>query len=187
MAFRGPDRRLRTRYRVRVPFLLRTDDVERTAGFTRNISLLGISGYARCPIAQLQAVQCLLEIPEAKRPLRAEGTVIRCELLPNAHPDGPYEVGVFFKSFPGRSEQTLSRFLERVAAEEQSAIRTGYQALKRRLAARKRRKRLEALRKKRRKGRRGRPRKSAAAKNRKRAPRPTRKPRKRTRRRSTAA
>ena len=143
------ERRLRTRYKVRVPFTVRGDGQE-VRGTTRNISLLGISAYSDSSISQVQPVQCLLNLPDQPQPLVANGTVIRCEPLPQPHPDGAYEIGVFFKEFEDAGEADLARFLEQVQSDERSAIQAGYRALKQRLAARKRRKRLAALRKRRR-------------------------------------
>jgi len=168
MDFQGTERRLRTRYRVRVPFVLK-GAAEESHGITRNISLLGISAYADSPISQVQPVQCVLNVPEIKHPLLVQGTVIRCEALPEAHPDGPYEVGVFFKEFPGTTETELTQFLNRIAQEEYSAIQAGYKVLKQRIAARKRRKRTEELQKKKRKAERLRKRRLRLAKERRRA------------------
>ena len=149
MPFQDADRRLRTRYKVRVPFTLKTDGQE-VRGTTRNVSLLGISAYSNSSVSQIQQVQCLLDLPQRPQPLIANGTVIRCEPLGQPHPDGTYEIGVFFREFPGHGESDLTRFLEQVQDDERSAIQAGYRALKQRLAARKRRKRLAALRKRRR-------------------------------------
>ncbi|MBI3322817.1 MAG: PilZ domain-containing protein [Candidatus Omnitrophica bacterium] len=149
MPFPGTERRLRTRYKVRVPFTLKSNGAE-VHGKTRNISLLGISAYSDSSVSQVQPVQCLLDLPQRSQPLIANGTVIRCEPLSQAHPDGGYEIGVFFKEFEGQGETDLTRFLEGVLDEERSAIRAGYRALKQRLAARKRRKKAEALRKRKR-------------------------------------
>ena len=143
------DRRLRTRYKVRVPFTLKSAGQD-VLGTTRNVSLLGISAYSNSSVPQIQQVQCLLDLPQRPQPLIANGTVIRCEPLVQPHPDGTYEIGVFFKEFPGQGESDLTHFLERVQEDEHSAIQAGYRALKQRLAARKRRKRLAALRKHRR-------------------------------------
>ena len=143
------DRRLRTRYKVRVPFTLRTDGQE-VRGTTRNISLLGASAYSDSPVSRVQAVECLLELPQNPQPLVASGTVIRCQPLEQPHPDGAYEIGVFFKEFRAQGESELVRFLKQIVDDEQAAIQAGYRALKQRLAARKRRKRLAALRKHRR-------------------------------------
>ena len=149
MPLAGTERRLRTRYKVRVPFTLRIDGQE-VQGTTRNISLLGISAYSNSSVSQIQPVECLLDLPPHSRPLIANGTVIRCEPLEQSHPDGTHEIGVFFKEFQGQGEADLTRFLEGVLDDERSAIQAGYRALKQRLAARKRRKRLAALRKRRR-------------------------------------
>ncbi|MBI3323517.1 MAG: PilZ domain-containing protein [Candidatus Omnitrophica bacterium] len=149
MALSADDRRLRTRYKARVPFTLRGDGQE-VSGTTRNISLLGISAYSHSAVSQIQAVRCLLDLPQRPQPLVAHGTVIRCEPLEQPHLDGAYEIGIFFKEFEGGGEAELSRFLRRLQEDELSAIQAGYRALKQRLAARKRRKRLAALRKRRR-------------------------------------
>lgn len=149
MPLLSDDRRLRARYKVRVPFTLKNDGGE-VDGTTRNVSLLGISAYSKSSVPQTQSVQCLLNLPQRSQPLVASGTVIRCEALPQPHPDGTYEIGVFFKEFEGAGEIDLTRFLEQVQSDEHSAIQAGYQALKQRLEARKRRKRLAALRKRRR-------------------------------------
>ena len=153
MAFGGLERRMRTRYKVRVPFVIKNNGQE-IHGTTRNISLLGISAYSDSHIAQVQPVQCVLNLPNAPRPLVAHGTVIRCEPLTQPNPDGSHEIGVFFKEFAGSGESDLSKFLNHVSLEERSAIQAGYRALKQRAAARKRRKRLEALERRRRKLRR---------------------------------
>ena len=153
MPFRGADRRMRARYKVRVPFLLRSNGQE-VHGTTRNISLLGISATADSPVQQVQPVQCVLSLPQSARPLVAHGTVIRCEALSHPGGEGSHEIGVFFKEFEGTGESELSRFLYRVSQEEQNAIRAGYRILKQKAVARKRRKRLEALEKRRRRLRR---------------------------------
>ena len=146
MAFRGLERRLRTRYRVRVPFTLKGAN-QPVRGATRNISLLGISAYAESSLPQVQPVQCLLDLPSKPEPLSVDGTVIRCTPSQTPHPDGPYEIGVFFKDFQGTAESELMTFLIQVADQEQEAIRDGYKELKQRMAARKRKKRTEELRK----------------------------------------
>ncbi|MBI3318446.1 MAG: PilZ domain-containing protein [Candidatus Omnitrophica bacterium] len=146
MPFRGPERRLRARFRVRLPFVLRSDG-QQIRGATRNVSLLGISAYGEGPLNQVQAVQCVLELPAGNNPVVANGTVIRCRPLQEAHPDGSYELGVFFKEFQQQGETALSKFLDRVSLDEREAIQEGYRALKQRLADRKRRKRLKERRK----------------------------------------
>ncbi len=143
------ERRLRTRFRVRVPFVLKGNGQE-VRGTTRNISLLGISAYTQGPLPVVQPVQCLLELPQEPQPLTVNGTVIRCEQLPEAHPDGPYEMGVFFKAFQKKGEAALLKYLEQMAQEEQSAIKEGYRVLQQRITARRRRKQLEELHRKRR-------------------------------------
>ena len=147
---RDSDRRLRTRYKARIPFVLRNDGQE-IPGITRNVSLLGISAFVNSSISQVQPVRCLLNVPQHSEPLIAHGTVIRCEALPEPHPDGTFEVGVFFKEFEGAGEGDLSKYLNQLREQEQSAIQEGYRALKQRLAARRRRKQQETLRKRRRK------------------------------------
>lgn len=149
MPFRGTERRLRARFRIRIPFVLRSNGHE-VRGITRNVSLLGISAYTDAPMPQVQPVQCVLELPKQPKPLIANGTVIRCESLTQPHPDGPYEMGVFFKGFPEGGEPILSRFLDQLAREDREAIKTGYRLLQQRVAERRRRKRLEAERKRRR-------------------------------------
>lgn len=142
MAFRREDRRLRARYKVRVPFLLRKNGQE-VSGVTRNVSLLGISAYSNSSAGEVHPVECLLNLPNRASPLVAHGTVIRSEVLPDPHPDGNYEIGVFFKEFEGTGEAELSRFLQQVLQDEQSAVQAGYKALKERLTARRRKRRLE--------------------------------------------
>ena len=149
MPFRGMERRLRTRFRVRLPFVLKNDGQE-VRGTTRNVSLLGISAYTDAPLSQVQPVQCLLELPKRSRPLVANGTVLRCEPLAEPHPDGPYEMGVFFKEFPGGGEPILSRFLDRLEREDEEAIKAGYRILQQRIADRRRKRHLEVQRKRRR-------------------------------------
>lgn len=150
MPFGRADRRLRTRYKVRIPFALKGNGQE-IRGLTRNISLLGISGYSNSTITGVvEPAQCLLNLPETSGPLVTQGTIIRCEPLSEPHADGSHEIGVFFKEFEGEGEADLSRFLHRLMREEQNAIQAGYRALKRRLAARRQRKLLEAKRKKKR-------------------------------------
>lgn len=149
MALKELDRRLRTRFRIRLPFVLKINSQE-VRGFTRNLSLLGISAYTRQSISPVEAVQCFLELPKEAHPVVATGTVIRCQPLSEAHPDGSYEMGVFFKGFQANGEAAVARFLSRIEREEQAQIKAGFEALKKRLAARKRRKKLEILRKKRR-------------------------------------
>jgi len=147
---RGSERRLRARFRVHLPFILKSNNQE-THGTTRNISLLGISAYTSSPIAVSQPVHCFLKLPQAPQPIVAGGTVIYCEPLPEAHPEGSHETGVFFKEFQDKGESTLAGFLERVRQDEQKAIKAGYRVFQKRLADRRRRKRLKALQKSRRK------------------------------------
>lgn len=149
MPFQGAERRLRARYRVRVPFVVKSS-TEQIRGTTRNISLLGISAYADHPLPAVQPVQCYLELPRISRPIIANGTVIRCESLSEPHPDGPYELGIFFKGFQKPGETTLARFLHQIERQEQAEIKVGYLALKKRLAQRRRRKQMEELRRRRR-------------------------------------
>lgn len=149
MAFQGSDRRMRARYKVRVPFTLKSNGQE-IRGMTRNVSLLGISAYSDSPISQVQPVQCLLSIPTQQQPLVAHGTVIRCEPMSQPHPDGSHEIGVFFKQFETGAEVTLERFLESLLKAERSAIQAGYRALKQRAAERQKRKKQEAAEKSRR-------------------------------------
>ena len=163
MPLRGTERRLRTRYKVRVPFVLKNNGPE-VRGTTRNISLLGISAYSDSSVSQVQPVQCVMSLPDSQKPLIANGTVIRCEPLDQPNPDGSHEVGVFFKQFEGTGEGDLLRFLDRVLQQEQNAIQAGYRALKQRIAERKKRKRTEALEKRKRKLRRLRRRQAKLAK-----------------------
>lgn len=150
MPFGGSDRRMRARYKVQVPFLLKNNGQE-IRGITRNISLLGISANSNSSISQVEPVQCLLTLPDYNQPLVAHGTVIRCEPLPQSSKEETHEIGVFFKEFQGTGEADLSKFLRNVLQEEQDAIQAGYRALKQRVAARKKRKKKEALEKKKRK------------------------------------
>lgn len=143
------ERRGRMRFRVRLPFVLRNDGQE-VRGVTRNVSLLGIASYTQGPLSPAQPVQCFLELSSRSQPIVANGTIIRCTMLTESHPDGPYETGVFFKEFEGRGETTLTRYLERIVRKEETAIRAGYKAFRQKLAARRRRRRLEELRKKKR-------------------------------------
>ncbi len=143
------DRRLRSRFRVKVPFSLKNSSQE-VAGTTRNISILGISAFTNAPIDMTQPVQCILKLPAGDHPVTVSGTIIRCEQLPESQPEGSYEIGVFFKEFQDRGDVALQRFLQQVGSEEEQAIKAGYIVLKQRLAARRRRKRLETLRKRRR-------------------------------------
>jgi len=166
MPFGASDRRMRSRYKVQVSFLLKSNGQE-VRGTTRNISLLGISALSDSPVSQVQPVQCLLDLPDSERPLVAHGTVIRCEPLSQKLPEGSQEIGVFFKEFEGTGETDLTRFLTHVLQEERSAIQAGYRALKQRVAARKRKKRLEALEKRKRKLKRLRRRKARLAKQKK--------------------
>lgn len=149
MPLERSDRRLRNRYKVRLPFTLKNNGQE-IQGTTRNLSLLGISAYAFSPITQIQPVQCHLNLPSRNQPLIAHGTVIRCEALTDPHPDGSHEIGVFFKEFDGNGEAELSKFLQQLLQEEHSAIQAGYRELKQRVAARHRRKKLELERKRKR-------------------------------------
>ncbi len=149
MAFQGPERRLRARFRVRVPFALQSNGQE-VQGTTVNLSLLGISAFTNGPLHREQPVTCLLRLPEQSRPVAVEGTVIRCEPVSQPHPDGSYQMGVFFKQFLEPSaEAALMKFLNRKAQEEQEALQAGYKALRQKEAERKRRKRLGAARKQR--------------------------------------
>ncbi|MBI3615975.1 MAG: PilZ domain-containing protein [Candidatus Omnitrophica bacterium] len=146
---RGVDRRLRARFRAHLPLLLKGASQE-VEGTTRNVSLLGVSAYAKGPLPQAEPVQCILELPSESKPIIATGTIIHCEALTQPLPEGSHEVGVFFKEFQEPGESTLAKFLEQISHKEESALKAGYQALKQKLAARKRRKQLEALRKRRR-------------------------------------
>ena len=149
MAFRGPDRRLRTRFRIQIPFLLKGDSQE-VQGITRNVSLLGISAFANASFPQAQPVRCILNLSSPAKPIVAHGTIIHCEPLPQPVPEGSHEIGVFFKEFEETGEPMLARFLEQLVHKEEEALKAGYRALKQKLAIRKRRKRLEELRKQRR-------------------------------------
>lgn len=142
MPFQGTDRRLRTRYKARLPFVLKNNGQE-VSGITRNISLLGISAFTQTQFSQVEPVQCLLNIPKRTHPLIARGTIIRCEPLSQPNPDGSYEIGVFFKDFDGRDESELSGFLRQLQEQEQTAVQAGYRALKQRLEARRKRKQAE--------------------------------------------
>ncbi len=170
MPFRGNERRMRARYKVRVPFILKGAGQE-VRGTTRNISLLGISAYSESSVSQVQPVQCVMNLSGMSKPLVANGTVIRCEPLSHPGEEGSHEIGVFFKEFEGTGETDLVRFLRDVLQREQSAIQAGYRALKQRVAARKKRKQLEALEKRQRKLKRLRRRRQALAKKKKRSPR----------------
>lgn len=147
MQLRGSDRRLRARFRVRLPLLLKNTNQQEVEGITRNVSLLGVSAYAKGSFPQGQPIQSILELPSESKPVVAQGTIIHCETLPQPLPEGTHEIGVFFKEFQAAGESTLAKFLEQISQKEESALRAGYQALKQKLIARKRRKRLEALRK----------------------------------------
>ncbi len=149
MPLGGPDRRLRTRFRVKLPFLLKGADKD-VEGITRNVSLLGVSSYTKGPLPQGQPAQCILELPSESQPVVANGTIIHCEPLAQPLAGSSHEIGIFFKEFESAGESTLARFLEQISRKEESALRAGYQVLKQKLAARKRRKRLEAARKRRR-------------------------------------
>ena len=151
---------MRARYKVQVPFLIKNNGQE-VRGTTHNISLLGISASSDSPVPQVQTVQCFLTLPDYEQPLVANGTVIRCE--PRSTSQGSHEIGVFFKEFQGTGETDLSKFLSRVLQEEQNAIQAGYRALKQRVAARKKKKKLEALEKRKRKLKRLRRRKARLA------------------------
>jgi hypothetical protein len=132
-----------------MPFTLKNDG-EEIQGMTRNVSLLGISAYSQTGIDQVQEVECHLQIPETSREIIANGTVTRCHPLQEPHPDGPFEVGVFFKSFEPKGELNLVEYLKAVSDKEQAEITVAYRELKKKLAARKRRKKTELLRKKKR-------------------------------------
>jgi len=147
---RGSERRLRTRFRVHLPFILKSNDKE-IQGTTRNISMLGISAYTHSPLGVSQLVHCFLKLPQASQPVVAGVTVVYCEPLPEAHPDGSYETGLFFKEFQDKGESTLAGFLEQVRRNEQKAIQAGYVVFQKRLADRRKRKRLKTLEKSRRK------------------------------------
>lgn len=142
------ERRNRTRFRIRLPFVLKNNGQE-VQGTTRNISLLGIASYTHQPIEPARPVICLLELPHRPaNPVCARGTVIRCAPAAESHPDGSFETGVFFKEFDGEGETILSKYLHRILQREETAIRAGYKAFRKKIAARKRRKRYEELRKK---------------------------------------
>ena len=147
------ERRNRMRFRVRLSFILRNDGQE-VRGTTRNVSLLGIAAYTVGSLPPAQPVECFLELPGHDKPLVAKGTVIRCTMLSETHPDGPYETGVFFKEFEGKGETTLTKYLEKIVRKEEAAIHAGYKAFRERLTARKRRRRLEELQKKKRRAQR---------------------------------
>jgi hypothetical protein len=149
MGFGGEERRGKTRFRVRLPFLLKANGFE-APGTTRNLSLLGIAGYTSTPLTLGQVVDCHLEIPKPALSIISHGTVVRCDALTEPHPDGTYEMGVFFRTFEPNNESLLTRFLNHLSREEDSAVQAGLRAFKEKIKARKRRKRLEALQKKRR-------------------------------------
>lgn len=117
---------------------------------SRNVSLLGISTYADGPLPAAQTVQCLLELPDHPKPVVANGTIIHCDSLAQPHPDGSYEIGVFFKEFEERGESTLARYLELISNKEETALKAGYHALKQKIAARKRRQKAVLLKKRKR-------------------------------------
>ena len=146
MPFKNVDRRLRNRYKARLPLTLKNNGQE-IHGVTRNISLLGVSAFSFSPSSQFQPVQCLLHLPHQVQPLIVHGTVIRSEPLSAPHPDGTHETGIFFKGFERGGEETLSKFLHQILDEEHAAIQAGYQSLKQRAAARLRRKQQEVKRK----------------------------------------
>ena len=166
MPLRGSDRRMRARYKVQVPFVLKSNGHE-IRGITRNISLLGISAHSDSPVSQVQPVQCVLNLPDSDQPLIAKGTVIHCEPLEKSASEGSHEIGVFFKEFEGTGESDLSKFLSQVLQQEQTAIQAGYRALKQRVAARKKKKKLEAIEKRKRKLKRLKRRQARLAKNKK--------------------
>jgi hypothetical protein len=147
--FSGSERRHRTRYRVRIPFTLKSSEKE-IRGTTRNVSLLGISGFSDGFMDTVQPIQCTLALTEGYGPLTINGTVIRCEPLSRPVGDGSHEIGIFFKEFPDKGEDQLEEYLQKVGHDEQDAIKAGYMLLKQRQMARRRKKRLEALRKRRR-------------------------------------
>lgn len=149
LLFSGPDRRHRTRYRVRISFVLKSGEKE-VRGITRNVSLLGISAYSDSPIDAALPVQCTLNLSESYGPLVVHGTIIRCEPLSQPIPDGNCEVGVFFKDFQGRGETILDEYLQKVGHQEEDAIKAGYLLLKQRQIARRKKKRIETIKKKRR-------------------------------------
>ena len=151
MALKEPDRRLRARYRVRLPFTLNIENQEPIHGLTRNISLLGISAYAQQPAQQVKPIETILELPNGNPSVSVTGTVIRCQPLEQPNPDGPYEIGIFFKAFREDGEARLSDYLAKVSSDEKAEILAGYRELKQRMAARKKKKQLELRRKKQRK------------------------------------
>ena len=150
MAFQGPERRLRTRFRVRFPLTLKNGSIQ-IQGMTRNVSLLGVSAYADGSLPQAQSVHCMMELPSESKTVAATGTVVHCEPLSQPHPDGSFEIGIFFQDFEERGESTLARYLEHISDKEETALKAGYRAFKKKIAARKRRKQLEAVKKRRRK------------------------------------
>ena len=164
---RGTDRRLRARFRVSLPLLIKGPHQE-IEGVSRNVSLLGVLAYAKGPFSQGDPVQCVVELPSESKPAVANGTIIHCETLASPVPEGSHEVGIFFKEFQERGESTLAKFLEQIAHKEESALKAGFQALKQKLTARKRRKQLEALQKRRRKQKRLRRRRQRLAREKKR-------------------
>ncbi len=149
MKVRSRERRGKIRFRVRLPFTLRSNGLE-IHGATRNLSLLGIAGYSHTSLALGQAVDCQVEIPKALTPITAHGTIVRCDPLTEPNPDGTHELGVFFRTFDPNQETLLTRYLRKLSRAEESAIQAGYRAFQEKLKARRRRKRLEALQKKRR-------------------------------------
>jgi len=149
MAFKVLDRRLRTRFRIELPFTLKNGG-QSISGRSRNVSILGISAYTSASLPQAQSVQCLLEIPGESKPIVVNGTIIRCHLLDSPTPEGSYEVGVFFKEFQDSGEAILSEYLRQIESKEEAALKAGYKALKRKVVERQRRKRAERFQKQRR-------------------------------------
>ena len=167
LVFEGPERRLRARFRTRVPFVLKSNGTE-VRGTTRNVSLLGISAFMEKSFSPGQSVQCILELPLGmESPVIATGTIIRSESASFAQPEGDQEVGVFFREFQEKGEGILSRYLRQIAREEQETVKKGYKLLRERIAARKKRKRTEMLLKKKRRAERLRRRKQRLARHKK--------------------
>jgi hypothetical protein len=140
------DRRLRRRQDARIPFVLSTEQGDEAHGFTRNVSLLGISGYTHAPFKEAQPVRCRLNIPGDPQPIVAHGAVIYCRPLSQPHPEGTYGIGVFFREFEGSGEAKLSTHLQELRQKEQAQLEAAYQDYKRHMAAKKRERWLRKLR-----------------------------------------
>jgi len=118
------EKRRHRRVTVGLPIKLEYND-QIIESRTKNISSLG----ACLEIAQPMAIGIALAIeirlpnkPSAKpKVINCSGAVSRCQPKNNSSSEKVYETGVFFRSFFGKGENEISRFIEKILSEEEKA------------------------------------------------------------------